>query len=203
VTLECAHIVSISEPGWKPDHNDVLNCCIWLAIFPGVRLGFESTKPIQSTRPPELTQKERNIMSQPLPSGPTRTFASWVAAGILLVWLVFLVFMWLNADPKTVSDPQWLRWVFLYGAIEALVFAAAGWIFGREVNRARAENAEKDAREAGQNAEGKTKEAADHKAKIDAAKRLIEAKNTSSRKAAFAAANQPDHDLDEILAVLS
>jgi hypothetical protein len=138
-------------------------------------------------------------MSQPSPSGPTRTFASWVAAGILLVWLVFLVFMWLNANPEIVKDPQWLRWVFLYGAVEAIVFAAAGWIFGREVNRARAETAEEKAREAAECA----REAAKSKEKIEAAKRLIGMKNTPSRKAAFAAANQPDHDLDEILAVLS
>jgi len=45
----------------------------------------------------------------------------------------------------TVTETEWGRNVYLYGGLEALAFAAAGFLFGREVNRQRAERAERHA----------------------------------------------------------
>lgn len=41
-----------------------------------------------------------------------------------------------------VPDPQWSRAAYLFASVEAIAFAAAGFLFGREVNRQRAERAE-------------------------------------------------------------
>ncbi len=40
------------------------------------------------------------------------------------------------------DEPEWSRSIFLFSGVEAIVFAAAGFLFGREVNRKRAQNAE-------------------------------------------------------------
>jgi hypothetical protein len=44
----------------------------------------------------------------------------------------------------TDADPQWSHLVYLYGSVEALVFAAVGAMFGTTVQRARVEKAEED-----------------------------------------------------------
>jgi hypothetical protein len=41
-----------------------------------------------------------------------------------------------------IPENQWSRALFLLNGVEAVAFAAAGYLFGREVNRGRAENAE-------------------------------------------------------------
>jgi hypothetical protein len=43
------------------------------------------------------------------------------------------------------SEQEWLRLTYLFTGVESIAFAAAGFFFGREVNRARAEQAEKRA----------------------------------------------------------
>lgn len=48
-------------------------------------------------------------------------------------------------DPATVGEIQWGRNAYLYAGVEALAYAAAGFLFGREVNRQRAERAEENA----------------------------------------------------------
>src|SRR5436309_2357896 len=62
-----------------------------------------------------------------------------VAFGLLLVYMMGKV----HTDQQT-----WDRRVYLYGSVEAIVFAAAGGLFGREVNRQRAEDARTDAAKA-------------------------------------------------------
>jgi hypothetical protein len=51
-----------------------------------------------------------------------------------------------------VNEVEWGRNVYLYSGIEALAYAAAGFLFGREVNRQRAERAEEHAEQAQQQA---------------------------------------------------
>ena len=57
------------------------------------------------------------------------------------------------------SDIAWQRRVYLFGAVEAIVFTAVGWLFGREVHRAEAESARTDASEAKQDAASSREEA--------------------------------------------
>jgi hypothetical protein len=52
------------------------------------------------------------------------------------------------------NESEWARYVYVFGGIEAIAFAAAGFLFGKEVHRAQAESAEKRATDA----EGKAKE---------------------------------------------
>jgi hypothetical protein len=48
-------------------------------------------------------------------------------------------------DPAVIGEVRWGRNVYLYAGVEALAYAAAGFLFGREVNRQRAEQAEENA----------------------------------------------------------
>jgi len=61
-------------------------------------------------------------------------------------------FSWIIIDlmgkTGSASEMEWTRAVYLLSGVEAIAFAAAGFIFGREVNRQRAEKAEKRASEA-------------------------------------------------------
>jgi hypothetical protein len=67
---------------------------------------------------------------------------------------------------ETTNEATWHRLIFLYGGIEAIAFAAAGYLFGREVSRKHAENAE-------ERADQKTQEAEDAKKKGHELKGLI------------------------------
>jgi hypothetical protein len=69
-----------------------------------------------------------------------------IAAVVFLIFVIFGYFLVKEAD--TASSESWERWVYVFGAAEAIAFAAIGWLFGREVNRERAEKAEDKADEA-------------------------------------------------------
>ncbi len=101
---------------------------------------------------------------------PQKTFdlyklLSFIAAFLALIG--FAIFMSFLLTKTTLPDWQWLRLLDLFGSVEAIVFAAAGFLFGREVNRQRANSAEKTA-------EQKEKEAALAKEKEAAAKKKAE-----------------------------
>jgi len=67
------------------------------------------------------------------------TIASLVIFGALVIYLLGRV------DRE---EPEWTRSVFLLTGVEAITFAAVGWLFGREVSRKAAEDATKKANEA-------------------------------------------------------
>lgn len=62
-----------------------------------------------------------------------------VAIAALLAFAWFIIFL---LHRTNTSELEWTRGVYLLTGVEAIVFAAAGFLFGREVNRARAEQAE-------------------------------------------------------------
>jgi hypothetical protein len=64
-------------------------------------------------------------------------------AAVLVGYALFLGYM---RDQVWYPEPYWSRMVFLFGSVEAMAFAAAGFLFGREVNRGRAQAAESLAR---------------------------------------------------------
>jgi hypothetical protein len=90
-----------------------------------------------------------------------------VAAMLIVAFAVLTVFMmyWANA-----SDTVWKNRVFVFSSVEAVVFTAVGWVFGREVHRAEAESAHKDAEDAREDAKEKS-ELADRKARESADER--------------------------------
>jgi len=68
--------------------------------------------------------------------------APFVAIATLGFFALVLVYL---ARQIGLPQPQWDRLVFLLNGVEAIAFAAAGYLFGKEVNRQRAEKAEERA----------------------------------------------------------
>ncbi len=68
--------------------------------------------------------------------------ATVIGAIAILFFGVLITYMIAN---KSATKEEWDRLVFVLGGVEPLVFAAAGYFFGREVNRERAKNAEERA----------------------------------------------------------
>ena len=78
-----------------------------------------------------------------------RSAVPWVFALFVLIgYGLFLRHLALHSNPKNVGDDHWVRLIFLFSSVEAIAFAAVGFIFGKEVNRTRADNAEKEAQKA-------------------------------------------------------
>ena len=67
-----------------------------------------------------------------------------IAIGVLIAYGFFIYFLIGKADAE---ELDWSRLIYLFSGVEAIVFAAAGFLFGREVNRKRAENAEEEKKE--------------------------------------------------------
>lgn len=86
---------------------------------------------------------------------------------IFIVYISFIAYLLYNTGLK--DDLIWTRMLFLFTGIEAITFAALGYVFGKDINRKRAENAEKNADDAKKKEEkaNKEAEAAKEKAKKD------------------------------------
>jgi hypothetical protein len=91
-------------------------------------------------------------------SGPRFVLATIVLTAALVVYGVAVLALWGEVDA---AEPDWTRRVFLLTGIEAITFAAVGWLFGREVNHGAAETA----KEAQGKAEDKMEEAATERRK--------------------------------------
>jgi len=78
-------------------------------------------------------------------SSPPMSWQFMVAIGLLVGFAGLVVYMLATADGDSAA---WERQVYVFGAVEAIVFTAVGWIFGREVHRASAEDARQDAEQA-------------------------------------------------------
>ena len=74
-------------------------------------------------------------------------------AAIVLLLLGGLLIAYLLVNVGA-SEPIWQRYVYLLSGVEAVVFAAVGWLFGKEVHREQAAKAEKD-RDAAENEKAK------------------------------------------------
>jgi hypothetical protein len=74
-----------------------------------------------------------------------------VAIAVLLLFTAALGFLVSHVEAQ---DTAWSRFMYLYNGLEAIVFAAVGWLFGREVHRAQAQAAQARATAADQRADG-------------------------------------------------
>ena len=74
------------------------------------------------------------------------TLKGIVAVVLLVLFAALMVFLLANVG---VSQASWERYVYLLSGVEAVVFAAVGWLFGKEVHREQAQNAEANAERAG------------------------------------------------------
>jgi signal transduction histidine kinase len=84
------------------------------------------------------------------PDGKGSSGPAWLAPArfvvtvlLLLAFAVFIVYLLAHTDA---TNKSWNRYVYLLTGLEAIVFAAVGWLFGREVSRPVVEQA----KEAGQ-----------------------------------------------------
>lgn len=74
------------------------------------------------------------------------TIGPFIIAFLILVGYAFFVASLVNK--VTVTDAVWVKLIDLFGSVEAIVFTAVGFLFGREVNRTRALHAEQKEKEA-------------------------------------------------------
>ncbi|SHJ79395.1 hypothetical protein [Pseudozobellia thermophila] len=88
-----------------------------------------------------------------------------IAVALLVGYGFFIYYLVGRVDS---GDPAWSRLIYLFSGVEAIVFAAVGFLFGKEVNRRRAEQAE-----IGKKEEEKLKEAAREQAVEERKKALI------------------------------
>jgi hypothetical protein len=70
-----------------------------------------------------------------------------VAVFILLATTMLVIFLILHVSA---DEETWKRYTYLLTGVEAVVFAAVGWLFGKEVHREQAEKAEMSRNEAEQ-----------------------------------------------------
>ncbi|MEV0788650.1 hypothetical protein [Kribbella sp. NPDC050459] len=70
------------------------------------------------------------------------------AAVVTAIFIAGAILLITRADSS--NPDQWARLVYVFGAFEAIAFTAVGWVFGAEVNRQRADSAEKRADQATQ-----------------------------------------------------
>jgi hypothetical protein len=101
----------------------------------------------------------------------TATIVALIVLGGFAGLLYYLFTISSGAD-----EILWSRSMFLYGGVEALAFAAAGFLFGKEVHRQQAESAEARAREKTNEAEAAAKEAAMANAKGRSLAKAVAAK---------------------------
>lgn len=98
-------------------------------------------------------------------------FGKLIAVAVLLGFVVLLVYLF--GISSTADEQLWNRAIFLYGGAEAVAFAAAGFLFGREVHRERAEKAEQRADDQARAAASAQKEATDATARGQALRTAI------------------------------
>lgn len=121
--------------------------------------------------------------SEAVPRAPALTWSSpvlWVGIGVLLCFAAVFVFMLSELDA---GEVRWNRMTFLYGTVEALVFAAAGALFGTQVQRERVVKAEERAEDAEKKAESNADAAASGRTLAKAAK--VEAMTTAPELAQY------------------
>ena len=80
----------------------------------------------------------------------------WFGVGVIIAFAGLSFYLMRAA--ATSDETGWTRMLYVYGGLEAIVFAAAGYIFGREVHRERAEVAEEMAQNAAQELRDATEE---------------------------------------------
>ncbi len=110
----------------------------------------------------------------------TRYWLTWVLAACLIA--VFAGACWLlyrAADQADMTETLWGRYIYIFGALEAIVFTAVGWMFGREVHRTAAEAASADAARARRETETIRQQAAAAEDQAEKGRALAEAVKAS------------------------
>lgn len=104
-----------------------------------------------------------------------------VAILVLVAYAIAVAFLFVQS--KTAPSETWTRYTYLLGGIEAIAFAAVGYLFGKEVHRQQAVNAEKRAADAQQQATIATSDAAAAQSKGQSLAKMIKVKASTEAKA--------------------
>jgi hypothetical protein len=129
--------------------------------------------------------------------GAAGTWLRWVDVArqvIGIIGAVFILVMFasylreLTDKLGTLSDAHWARALFLFGSVQSLAFAAAGFFFGAEVKRHEAASARRDAavvtKKAEELAKGIAGIADDLEGEADEARAAEEGRDTGAAAAA-------------------
>lgn len=85
----------------------------------------------------------------PQASPPKKSSDYWalvaVSTSLIVAFLGLHIFLLLAADEESTTDVVWNRFTTITNGVEAIVFTAVGWLFGREVNKGTAEVAKTQA----------------------------------------------------------
>lgn len=84
-----------------------------------------------------------------------------VAAILIALFVVIAAVMIALGGRDATSEGVWSRYVYVFTAMEAIVFTAIGWILGREVNRSAVDRVERDAANARAEAQDSRDDATD------------------------------------------
>jgi hypothetical protein len=102
--------------------------------------------PNPTTTPNDITSTSTTWLDRLTPIlSFTQGLVPLLVAVIMLWWFGTVLLRMLGQTGPEILDAQWSRYTYLYNGLEALAYAAAGFLFGREVNRQRADRAEADA----------------------------------------------------------
>ncbi len=131
-----------------------------------------AAKPSEASKPPVKGQARSRKL--PAAGGLVPTI---VAIVVLLLFAAMITYLLVLS--KTAAEVEWGRVTFLLNGVEAVAFAGAGYLFGREVHREQAKKAEDRADQA----ENKAKTA-----QGQATEYLVKAENAETRGRALASA---------------
>jgi len=102
-----------------------------------------------------------------------------IAVAVLYIfWTLVKTMMGMTKAP----DLEWSRAAYLFSGVEAIAYAAAGFLFGREVHRQRAEQAEQRAGSEQKRASAAENKATEETTKGKVLKQVIEAKKSTARE---------------------
>jgi hypothetical protein len=101
----------------------------------------------------------------------------------LVVAIIVLYIFWslvkMMMGQTKAPELEWSRSAYIFGGVEAVAYAAAGFLFGREVHRQRAEKAERRAEDEQQRATEANQKATEETVKGQTLKKVINAKRAS------------------------
>lgn len=121
-----------------------------------------------------------------------------VVVGIAITILIaYGAVAWFLFTQIGVASETWTRYTFLLGGIEAIAFAAVGYLFGREVHRQQAAKAEKRANDAQADANAANKLAVDAQRKGRDLAELLSLKAGARPVADVSRTDSPEYQLKE------
>ena len=88
------------------------------------------------------TRKEVDRTVRTSDRGSPSRLALSAAAVVLVIWVGFAAYLMIRSGTTEVT---WTRIAWVFSSVEAVIFAAAGLLYGTTVNRQRAERAEAQA----------------------------------------------------------